>query len=285
MTKVLVTGATGFLGNHIINKLLLSNCEIIASSIEDEQIAKSYDWFDKVRYIQADINSTNVDFNSLFAYPETLIHLAWEGLPNYNEFYHIENNLKNSFRFINSMLVGGVKNLAVSGTCFEYGMQEGCLSEDMKTEPTNPYGLSKDILRQYIEDLKNRNEFNLVWTRIFYLYGVGQNPKSLLGQLNTAVSLGQTVFNMSEGDQIRDFINVEMAAEIIVKLALSNNDYGIVNICSGKPETVVDFVSNYMEINSIVMELNLGYYPYSEFEPKNFWGDRTKLDSILLKLG
>lgn len=281
MTKVLVTGATGFLGNHVIDKLMQHDCEIVATSLESQGNASKHHWYDKVTYVPADLNNNEQDFFELFGYPDGLVHLAWEGLPNYNEMYHIEKNLFNSYFFIKNMVKQGLKNVLVAGTCFEYGMQEGRLSEDMVTMPTNPYGMAKDSLRKFLEELKKTIDFNFTWLRLFYLYGTGQSPNSLLSQLDRAIKNGDVEFNMSPGDQIRDFIGVGEAAGIIAALSLNKLDNGIVNCCGGKPISVTDFVRDYLKTVGYEMRLNLGHYPYSVFEPMAFWGDRTKLDSVL----
>ena len=279
--KILVTGATGFLGNHVINKLINQNCEIIATSIDSHELAAKLNWYNKVTYVQADLNNSNKDCFELFNNPDSLIHLSWEGLPNFGEMYHFERNLLSNYLFIKTMIELGLKNVLVSGTCFEYGIQEGCLVEDMVTIPSNPYGLAKDSLRKFLEELKKTTDFNFTWLRLFYLYGLGQSPNSLLSQLQMAIDKEDNEFNMSPGDQIRDFINVEEVADIISKLSLKKIDSGIVNCCSGNPISVTEFVEDYLNTAGYEMKLNLGYYPYSLFEPMAFWGDRSKLDSIL----
>ncbi|MEA3386967.1 MAG: NAD(P)-dependent oxidoreductase [Patescibacteria group bacterium] len=129
--KILVTGATGFIGNHLINDLLKNkSIEIIATSRNIDK-AKKFDWFDKVNYIPYDLNDFDKDNNlyELFTKPDKVIHLAWDGLPNYNDLIHIEQNLISNYRFIKSLIDCGLKDITITGTCFEYGMQNGCLSE------------------------------------------------------------------------------------------------------------------------------------------------------------
>ena len=282
MTKILVTGATGFLGNHVINSLLSYDCEVIATSIESHNDASRYSWYNKVDYVSTDLSTQDVDFYKSFSRPHSLIHLAWQGLPNYDNRFHLDINLKSSYSFLKNMIACGLKNVVVSGTCFEYGMQSGCLNEGMATNPSNFYAIAKDELNKSIANLKNEYDFKFTWTRLFYLYGDGQSPNSLLGQLKKSIRNKDTEFNMSAGDQIRDFIDVKEVADILARLTIKDQDFGIVNCCSGKPITVLQFVQEQLESVDYKIKLNLGYYPYSKFEPKEFWGDRTKLDSIIL---
>jgi len=222
-----------------------------------------------------------IDYFSFFDKPDILIHLAWEGLPNYKAPFHIEQNLPRHFAFLENMIQHGLKSLTVTGTCFEYGMQEGCLTEEMEVHPANPYAIAKNTLREKLQRLEINHAFSLRWVRLFYMYGEGQNPNALLSQLSTALANKETVFNMSGGEQVRDFLPVEKVAEYIVKIALQEKVKGVINCCSGKPVTVRQLVEEYLKKNNKTIQLNLGYYPYPDYEPMRFWGGDTKLKSIL----
>jgi dTDP-6-deoxy-L-talose 4-dehydrogenase (NAD+) len=113
------------------------------------------------------------------------------------------------------------------------------------------------------------------------MYGKGQNPNSLLSQLETALERGDATFNMSGGEQLRDYLPIEKVTENIVKIALQNKSTGIINCCSGIPVKVKTLVENYLQKNTKEIKLNLGYYPYPDYEAMNFWGDNKKLKSIL----
>ncbi|MGH2563543.1 MAG: NAD-dependent epimerase/dehydratase family protein, partial [Ginsengibacter sp.] len=128
---------------------------------------------------------------------------------------------------------------------------------------------------------KKKNEFSCKWIRLFYMYGEGQNPNSLLSQLQIALSNGDKEFKMSGGEQERDYLPVEKVAEYIVAVALQNEVEGIINCCSGKPIKIKELVTNYLKENNVDIKLNPGYYPYTDYEPMSFWGDNTKLKQIL----
>ncbi|WP_207515592.1 NAD-dependent epimerase/dehydratase family protein [Longitalea luteola] len=282
MKKVLVTGATGFIGNYVVQELLQQQFAVIASSA-NEQKASTFSWYPWVQYIpfQLEATDTSVDYYRYFNEPDIMIHLAWEGLPNYKSSFHTDINLPRHFTFLQNMVQHGLTNLAVTGTCFEYGMQEGCLREDMEVFPDNPYARAKHLLQVQLQQLQQQYPFMLKWIRLFYMYGKGQNPKSLLSQLDAALAAHEPVFNMSGGEQVRDYLPVEKVAEYIVKIALQNQVNGIINCCSGQPVTIKDFVNDYLAQKKQSITLNLGYYPYPDYEPMRFWGDNTKLKNIL----
>jgi len=277
--KILVTGATGFVGGYVIKDLLKYNHQVIAATRKIDLIGRG----DKLAYAFFDIDNLNLTENyfSYFGNPDLLIHLAWQGLPNYKSLFHFEENLPAHYSFLKNMVTNGLKSLVVAGTCFEYGMKEGCLSENMITDPQNPYALAKDTLRKFLFELQKKNNFDCKWIRLFYMYGEKQNPNSLLSQLQTALDKGDKEFNMSGGEQERDYLTIEKVAEYILTIALQNKITGIINCCSGKPIKVKQLVEDYLKRNNKEIKLNLGYYPYADYEAMLFWGDDTKLKKII----
>lgn len=278
--KVLVTGATGFIGSYVVKELLIRQGHVIATS-RNQNKAGSYEWFSQVEYIQCDLNVMQDNFFQFFQQPDLLIHLAWEGLPNYKDLFHLEKNLFSNYRFLKNMIEHGLKHLVVTGTCFEYGIQCGALSEEIETKPHNPYGLAKDTLRKFLEQLQKKIYFEFKWIRLFYMYGKGQDSSSILSQLDRALKNGETSFDMSGGEQLRDYLAVEKVAEYIVKIVMQNNVHGIINCCSGVPVSIRKLVEDYLEKKQKSIHLNLGHYPYLEYEPMAFWGDRSRLDGFL----
>ncbi|MBA3036282.1 MAG: NAD-dependent epimerase/dehydratase family protein, partial [Desulfobacterium sp.] len=235
--NILVTGSTGFIGRYVIPELLKQGHEVTATARNFER-AQAMPWFDKVNFVACDLHSTELDPAAFFEVPDILIHMAWPGLPNYKEHFHFENNLFESYYFIKRMTERGLRHLCVIGTCFEYGMKEGCLSEDMPTTPCTSYGLAKDTLRKFIEVLAVKYSFCWKWIRLFYLYGEGQSKNSILEQLKSAIAKGETVFPMSGGEQQRDYLFVEKAAEYIVKISTQTYLQGIFNCSSGEPISI-----------------------------------------------
>ena len=277
--KVLVTGATGFIGNYVVEELLKSGHEIVATSRNKDKAINSA-WWSKVKYVECDLDS-GTDFFSVFNSPEIVIHLAWDGLADYSSSSHFEKTLFVSYSFLKNMIESGVKDIVVLGTCLEYGLQSGCLTENLSTKPVTAYGLAKDTLRKFIEALQEQYEFNLRWIRLFYVYGKNQGRNTLYSQLESTVDNNEKIFNMSGGEQLRDYLQVEKAAEYIASVALQNDINGIINCCSNKPISVRKFVEDYLQRRKSEMKLNLGYYPYAEYEPMAFWGDDTKLKNIM----
>ena len=279
LMKVIVTGAAGFVGRHVISELLKRRHEIIAVDCDLEK-AKEMPWFKKVTFHSNDIFDPKLDHIKEFGTPDVIIHLAWSGLPNYKELFHFEKNLPNDYNFIKKIVTAGVKHILITGTCFEYGMQSGQLSEETITMPSNPYALAKDTLRKFLQQLQVKNSFILQWVRLFYMYGPGQNPNSLLAKLDKAIDDGEKIFNMSGGEQLRDYMPIEEVAYNLVSLIEHSECSGIINCCSGKPISVRSLVEKRIVERGAKIKLNLGFYPYLDYEPMAFWGSCDKLNSI-----
>ena len=285
--KVLVTGATGFIGSHLIRELLKNKSNQIVATSRSIDKAKKSDWFFKVEYIEYDFNEgTGENLYDFFGKPDQLIHLAWEDLSDYSSPSHIDVILPNHCEFIESMVVGGLKDVVVTGTCFEYGMIEGCLSEDIDTKPENPYAVAKDSLRKFIVNLQKKHSFVYKWIRLFYMYGDGQSKTSLMYLLDKTIQDKNKVFNMSGGEQLRDFLPIDEVVRNISLITKQNSHLNqVVNCCSGKPISVKNLVEHYLEEKKYKIRLNLGFYPYPDYEPMRFWGCNLKLKEIQTRMG
>ena len=276
--RVLLTGCTGFIGRHVVAQLLTQGHQVVAVVRQPEKL-KGFSWGHAVEPICHDIHAPEPLDMRRAGKVDMLVHLAWPGLPNYTADFHFEENLPADCRFIKALLDQGLQRVLVTGTCLEYGKQGGCLAEDCPTNPVTMYALAKDALRKYLQSLQEASPFTLQWARLFYMYGDGQNPHSILAQLDKAIETGEKTFNMSGGEQLRDYLPVETVADTLVSLA-EHQATGIFNICSGRPISIRRLVEEHLEKRQASIRLNLGHYPYADHEPMAFWGNSHKFDSL-----
>lgn len=276
--KIAVTGANGFIGRYVVAELQRREVQIVAVVRPGSDVAR---WLIQHQVVPIDIKQDTKNTFDLMGRPDALIHLAWGGLPNYYSRHHFEEELPAQYRFLRELILSGIKHLVITGTCAEYGLQFGPLREDMATDPSNPYGFAKDALRRQLEWLRKDHPFDLTWARLFYLYGDGQAEGSLLQQLKQAEARGQTNFDMSAGEQLRDYLPVEAIAEYLTVLTLSMQNNGIVNVCSGMPISVRSLVEEWIRRNHWRIKPAFGRLSYHSYEPMAFWGSREKLDRCL----
>jgi dTDP-6-deoxy-L-talose 4-dehydrogenase (NAD+) len=113
------------------------------------------------------------------------------------------------------------------------------------------------------------------------MFGEGQSAASLYSLVMAAGKRGDAVFPMSPGDQLRDYLHVADVARYLVALALDAPGSRIVNICSGKPVAVRTLVEGWLRQNGWRMSLELGRFPYPDYEPLAFWGSAARLSEVL----
>lgn len=278
-TSVLVTGATGFVGRHVVQALLDLGCAVSVLA-RDPAKALALPWGGRVEVIPGGLDAGPELLDRLAAHP-VIAHLAWEGLPNYKAETQVTEVLPRQLEFLSRLVERGARRLLVTGTCFEYGLAQGALAEDTPCAPVTAYGRAKDALRQALTPLCAAAGAELVWARLFYMHGPGQSEKSLLSQLDRAISSGAESFNMSGGEQERDYLPVERVAWLLARLALLGGAAGAYNVASGRPVTVRALVEERLRQRGSALRLNLGHYPYPDYEPMRFWADTAKLDAAL----
>lgn len=276
--KIAVTGASGFVGRYVLRAV--AQCEgvdVVAASR-----TAAGDWLSPgMKHVLLDLATPPQDSFARLGKPDAVIHLAWHGLPNYKSRHHFETHLYEQYRFLRDLVTSGLSSLLCTGTCLEYGMKSGELDESLTPDPKTPYGFAKDALRRELEFLNTSIDFRLTWARLFYMYGDGQSSTSLYSQLVAAGANGDSVFKMSGGEQLRDYLHVADVARLLVSLARIAPGAGIVNVCSGRPTSVRALVEDWIAARRWSMKLALGHFPYAAYEPMAFWGRNARLTQLL----
>ena len=275
--KVALTGGTGFIGQHIRKLLAKSDHDVLLVVREQAKIGELGA---NEKFMIADIGEGRDDWFDHLNRPDVLLHLAWGGLPNYLDSYHVEVELPLQVQFLKRLVSTGLGKLVVTGTCYEYGLISGALVESQDTNPNTPYGVAKDRLRRSLSDLRGETDFEFTWARIFYPYGDGQSEMSIHSQLRSAILNEDQQFKMGSGKQVLDFISVERVASVLVSLATYYEGVGIVNVGSGKPQMVLDFIHDQIQKLGAQIVPLVGAIPDRKFEPQAFWADISKLKSL-----
>ena len=231
MKKVLVTGASGFIGKNVLPILLANGYDVYAvhnggSIIEYENVT----WHK--------CNIMNKDEVSLLfekIQPEYLLHLAWFVTP--GKWAIAPENIgwvEVSLNLIKKFNEFGGKRVVAAGSGLEYDWQYGYCNEELT--PKNPatfYGVCKNATRQVVEAYAELVGLSFAWGRVFFLYGPHENPNRLIAYVINSL-LRRERANCSHGNQVRDFLHAYDVANALVFL-LENEYNGNVNIASGEP--------------------------------------------------
>jgi CDP-glucose 4,6-dehydratase len=280
--KIAVTGATGFIGRHLCKALADAGHTLTVLCRDDAHPALTWLAAQGVapRVVKFDLADADDDIYARIGSPDVVAHLAWAGVGNVQSREHMAVELPRQLNFLSRLINSGLPRLLVTGSCSEYGLQEGAMRETRVGEPSTWYGLAKLSLLRALEFARVECPFELLWTRPFYTYGEGQNPGSIYPQLLRAIADGEPEFRMSAGGQIRDYLPVGEMARLLAALTASRHT-GVVNVCSGRPVTVRAMVEQWLIGQRATIRLDAGYYPYRDFEPFAFWGDTARLNHCL----
>lgn len=271
--KILVTGANGYLGSGIIKVLLDNEFEVIATDYTTDFIDN------RANIIRGDIFCVNNPFE-FYGEPDVLLHLAWkDGFVHYSN-SHID-DLPKHYSFVKKMAESGCKQIAVMGTMHEIGFFEGCVNEHTPCNPTTPYGISKNALRNLTELVCKQNNSIFQWLRGYYIVGNSEHGSSIFSKIVNASKKHKNVFPFTQGQNQYDFIDYTIFCSQIAAAIVQNNVVGLINICSGKPEKLADRVERFIKENNLKISLKYGAFPDRPYDSKAIWGDATKINKIM----
>ena len=242
MTKIMVTGATGFMGKHVINELAkYKNVKIIP-------VVRKKNNFLKHKSIKKIILTNNL-FNKDKKWWEKkckgvdiIIHLAWYVDP--KKYLHSKKNLDcliGSISLASGAASANVKKFVGIGTCLEYKNVKKKLSIFTKIDPIFPYAIAKASLFFHLSFFFRYTKIKFNWCRVFHLYGEGERKNRLIPHVHSRLSKGKKII-IKNSNFTYDFMDVKDAAKKIIKISLSNKS-GHFNICTGKGRSVREIVS------------------------------------------
>ena len=273
--KILVTGADGYIGRHIVNNLLDLGHEVIAVDIHTDDINDKAEK-KKLNLFTADLTNVYTSLGS----PDVCLHMAWRDGFVHNSVNHI-GDLSSHYKFLVALMEQGLKHLAVMGTMHEVGYWEGKIDENTPCNPISMYGIAKDALRRSMIAYCKSNSILLQWLRGFYILGDDKKTHSIFSKLLQADEQGQELFPFTTGKTKYDFINVDELVEQISKAVTQTDVTGIINCCSGNPMTLAERVENFIKDHKLKIRLNYGVFPDRPYDSPIIFGDDKKIKQIM----
>lgn len=237
MKKILVTGASGWIGRHCVPLLASNGYEVHAvARRQPPELAPT-----KIRWHQADLLAPGIVTELMRqVHPDGLLHLAWYAEP--GKFWEAGENLewvRASLELFSAFADSGGNRIVAAGTCAEYARNAGeCFENSTPLLPDTLYGASKHDVERFLHLFGPKNSLSSAWGRIFFLYGPREHPSRLVAYVVNSL-LRQEPALCSEGKQVLDFMHVEDVASAFVAL-LEREVQGPVNIASGRPVAVRD---------------------------------------------
>lgn len=272
--RVVVTGANGYIGRHVVKELLNRGHKVIAVDLNYKDVDS------RAVLSDVDIFSPDERIYEKLECPELCIHLAWRDGFIHNSPRHME-TISNHFNFLKNMIKGGCQNIAVMGTMHEIGFYEGKIDENTPCNPLSQYGVAKNALRQSMLLLAKSENINLYWLRAYYIMGDDMKNCSIFTKILQAAEEGKEKFPFTTGINQYDFIDVKELARQIVCASTQTEYTGIINVCSGKPIALKDKVQQFIEDKNLNIQLDYGVFPERPYDSKIIYGDSSKIEKIV----
>lgn len=282
---VLVTGANGFVGSHVVRQLLASDVNVLAlvrpgSSLarlqgQEKRLEKRLE--ERLQIVRSDLADAGELQSQLKALkPDACIHLAWYAVPGkYLDAPENLDSLRDSLALVEALGVSGCRHMVGVGTCFEYEIGSAMLREDSSTGPRTLYAAAKLAFSIVAARRLAQLGIGMAWARLFYMYGPYEDERRLVPAAIRALSAGRE-FPTTTGEQVRDYMHVEDVASGICALSRSSLT-GTFNVCSGQPVTVASIVGTVGELLGRPDLIRFGAIPNGEFDPMFVGGDNGRL--------
>ena len=274
MKKVLVTGANGYIGQHVVKEALDRGFDVVACDISNTGIDS------RATFVNEDIFSNDENLFEKLGKPDVCIHMAWRDGFVHNSPAHMK-YLSGHYDFVLNMVEAGCKNIAVMGTMHEIGYWEGKIDENTPCNPLSQYGVAKNALRQSLLLEAKAKEFNLFWLRAYYILGDDVRNHSIFTKILEASKEGKKEFPFTSGKNKYDFVEVDELAKMIVAASTQEKYTGIINVCSGNSVSLADRVEQYIKDKNLDIKLNYGAFPDRAYDSPEEYGDNTIIQKIL----
>lgn len=282
MKKIVVTGATGFIGIHIIEKLLVNGYEVYAVVRPNSRNLNRLPQHNNLKCLEIEICDIKNILTIIRGPIEAFFHLAWEGTraPYRDDKILQQKNYYGAVDAMETAIALQAKCFIGSGSQAEYGKFNGRVDESYPCNPVTEYGKAKYEAYCKLLQMSGQTETKFIWTRIFSAYGKFDYPQTLIMSCVDKMKKNETL-QMTECVQYWDYIYVDDAAEAFVKFLKADCKDGVYNIASGKARPLKEYVEEIRKILGSESVIEYGAVPYGKEGPISFQPVIKKMEETL----
>lgn len=275
--RVLVTGATGCVGRHVLPKLVERGHEVMAVQSRTAASAVPGVSWHAANLLEAE-NVANLVRETR---PTHLLHLAWYIAP--GKWAAAPENfawVRASLNLLSAFKDAGGSRVVAAGSCLEYDWNFGyCAEERTPCVPHTVYGACKNALQQLTTSMAPGGAFSSAWGRIFFLYGPHEHPDRLVAAVIRSLLAGQPA-RTSHGRQVRDYLYVDDVADVFARL-IDSDVQGPINVGSGQAVTLREIIERIGALVGRPELLEIGAIPAAPTDTPLVVADVTRLRTAL----
>lgn len=282
--RVLVTGATGFIGSHLAERLVAEGADVtlaVESGANQTNVASI---LGKVRAHEVDLRDGQmVQQLAQECQPSKVYHLAAVGVtdPGVAPTLAAQVNVIGTLNLLEALEETDCNCFVNTGTCYEYGHNTPPMREDQMVDPINAYAASKSAAWLFCNMYHRTRGYPIVTVRPFTVYGPRQSGRALIPQLILSALRGEE-FAMTGGEQTRDFTYVDDVVEGYIRASLSERAIGqTINLGTGEECPIKDVVLKVLKLMGNPMKPMIGELPYRPREVWRLYSDSSKARELL----
>lgn len=282
--RILVTGATGFIGSHLIRRLVSEKAKVYALCRRDANTWRIKDCLSRLNLVEGDITDKESLISTVQQIrPQKCFHLAAYGVnqPEADLHQAIQTNVIGTFNLIQALLGMEIECVVTFGTSYEYGGTNGAISEDSAVNPNNLYSASKSAAWLFYDYFHKSSGVPIVTVKLFPVYG----PFEELGKLipTTIVkALQNKELLLTSGEQERDYIFIEDVIDGCVSAATIREAVGqTINLGTGKAYPIKVIITKCLTLMGDPVKPVFGALPYRKNELFSLYADTRKAGKIL----
>jgi UDP-glucose 4-epimerase len=277
--RVLVTGATGFLGSHLTRALVARGLEVTALMRPGSDPWRLADVLPRVAPVRTELADSEASARVLRdAQAEVICDLAWEGVGNrfHDDARQVSVNLKAHLDLLVAAARAGCRRWIGLGSQAEYGPQSARIDERCTPAPATLYGAVKLSVSLIGERLAAQAGMEFAWLRLFSSYGPMDDPGWLIPSVTLRLLAGERP-ELTAGTQKWDYLFVEDAAGALVEAVIAPTLGGVFNLGSGRAVAVRDIVETIRDLIDPGLPLGFGAIPYRPHQIMHLEADITRL--------
>ncbi len=282
--RVLVTGATGFIGSHLAERLVAEGAEVTLAVETGASQANIASILDKVRVHEVDLREGQTVRQLVReCLPSKVYHLAAVGVtePGVDPRLAVQVNVVGTLNLLEALRETDCDCFVNTGTCYEYGHNNPPMREDQTVDPINAYATSKSAAWLFCNMYHRTHGYPIVTVRPFTVYGPRQSERALIPQTIISALRGED-FEMTGGEQTRDFTYVDDVVEGYIRASLSEKAIGqTVNLGTGEERPIKDVILKVLELMGHPVKPLIGALPYRPREMWRLYSDRSKARELL----